>query len=327
MKAVTLGDAGINISEIDQPSPQPNQILVKVHACGLNRSDLLTTQGQNYGHVGGEAKVMGAEFTGEVVELGSDAEGLNIGDRVMCLGAAGWAEYALASWRRTLPIPSDDVSYEQAATLGGAIQTMHDAIVTNGCFAAGQTILIQGASSGQGLMGMQVAKAKGAKLVIGTSTNSDRRAQLAEFGADMVLDSRDESWVEQVLEATDGNGVDVTIDMLSGYTANQNMAATKVNGYIVNIGRLGGDTGEFDFNLHALRRIHYIGVTGRTRTPAEAGEVTRRTRADGDLWDAVAAGKCAMPIDKVFALKDARAALDRMAANEHFGKIVLSLDA
>ena len=323
MKAVTLGESGIEIADIDQPSPKPNQILVKVHACGLNRSDLLTTQGHNYGHVGGDAQVMGAEFTGEVVEVGSEAEGINVGDRVMCQGAAGWAEYALAARRGTLSIPSADISYEEAASLGGAIRTMHNAIVTDGCFAAGQTILFQGASSGQGLMGMQIARAKGAKLVIGTSTNADRRAQLAEFGADMALDSRDEGWVDQVLEATDGAGVDVIIDMVSGYTANQNMTATKVNGHIINIGRLGGDTGEFDFNLHALRRIHYIGVTGRTRTPAESAEVTRRARDDGDLWDTLAAGKLSMPIDKVFALEDARAALDRMAANEHFGKIVL----
>jgi NADPH2:quinone reductase len=327
MKAVTLGETGIELSDIDTPSPNANQILVKVHACGLNRSDLLTTQGHNYGHVGGAAKVMGAEFVGEVVEVGSEAEGVNVGDRVMCQGAAGWAEYALAAANRTLPIPSDDVAYEQAAGLGGALRVMHDAIVTNGRLAAGQSILFQGASSGQGIMGMQIARAKGAKMVVGTSTNAGRRARLAEFGADMVLDSRDESWVDQVLEATDGNGVDVTIDMVSGYTANQNMNATKINGRIMNIGRLGGDTGEFDFNLHALRRIHYIGITGRTRSPEEANAVTRAARDDGELWDALAAGKLVMPIDKVFALDEARVALDHMTANQHFGKIVLSLDA
>ena len=327
MKAITLGESGIGVSKIDQPSPKPNHILVRVRACGLNRSDLLTTQGHSYGHVAGDAKVMGAEFTGEVVEVGSEAEGIKVGDRVMCLGAAGWAEYALADWRRALPIPSADISFEQAATLGGAAQTMHDAIVTRGRLAPGQTILFQGASSGQGLMGMQFARAKGAKMVIGTSTNAGRRARLAEFGADMALDSRDETWVGQVLEATDGAGVAVIIDMVSGYAANQNMAATKVNGYIVNIGRLGGSTGEFDFNLHALRRINYIGVTGRTRTVEESGEIARLTHADADIWDALAAGTVTTPVDSVFALEDARAALDRMAANEHFGKIVLSVGA
>jgi len=112
--------------------------------------------------------------------------------------------------------------------------------------------------------------------------------------------------------------------MVSSYTANQNMAATKINGRIVNIGRLGGDTGEFDFDLHALRRIHYIGVTGRTRSPEEAAEVTRLARED--LLETLAAGKLVMPVDKVFALEEAGAALDRMAANEHLGKIVLSLE-
>ena len=321
MKAITLGDAGIELADIDPPRPKPNHVLVRVHACGLNRSDLLTTQGHSYGHVGGAAKVIGGEFTGEVAEIGSDAEGFNVGDRVMCRGAAGWAEYALADWRRTLPIPSDGISFEQAATIGGATQTMHDAIVTNGRFAAGQTILIQGASSGQGLMGLQIARAKGAKLVIGTSTNAGRRERLAEFGADVVLDSRDESWVGQVLEATGGAGVNVTVDMVSGYVANRNMEATAVNGYVINVGRLGGVTGEFDFELHAERRIHYVGTTSRTRTIDESGEVARLARAD--LWDAVAAGELMLPIDKVFALKDAGAALDRMAANGHFGKIVL----
>ena len=239
----------------------------------------------------------------------------------MCRGAAGWAEYALAHWRRTLPIPSPDISYEQAATIGGATQTMHDAIVTNGRFAAGQTILFQGASSGQGLMGMQIARAKGARLVIGTSTDATRRGRLAEFGADLALDSRDPSWVDQVLEATDGAGVDVTVDMVSGDLANRNMRATAVNGYVINVGRLGGVTGEFDFDLHAERRIHYIGTTSRTRTIAETAEVAWLAR--DDLWDAVAAGELTLPIDRVFALEDARAALDRMAANEHFGKIVL----
>ena len=320
MKAITLAEGGVQLADIDPPRPNPNQVLVRVRACGLNRSDLLTTQGQSFGHVGGAAKVIGGEFTGEVAEVGSDAEGFDVGDRVMCRGAAGWAEYAVANWRRTLPIPSADISYEQAATIGGATQTMHDAIVTNGRFAAGQTILFQGASSGQGLMGMQIARLKGARLVIGTSTDAGRRGRLAEFGADMALDSREEGWVDRVLDATDGDGVDVTIDMVSGDTVNPNMRATAVNGHVVNVGRLGGVTGEFDFDLHAERRIHYVGTTSRTRTIAESGEVARLARED--LWDAVAAGELTLPIDKVFALEDARAALDRMAANEHFGKIV-----
>ena len=96
MKAVTLGTTGAEISDIDPPSPQSHQVLVKVRGCGLNRSDLLETHGQNFGHTGGDTKVLGGEFTGEVLEVGSEAEDLSVGDRVMCRGGSGWAEFALA---------------------------------------------------------------------------------------------------------------------------------------------------------------------------------------------------------------------------------------
>ena len=115
----------------------------------------------------------------------------------MCRGGSGWAEYALANWRRTVLFPSDEIPWEQAACLQGAMQTMHDAIVTNARFKSGQSILIQGASSGVGLMGLQVARTLGARLVIGTSTNADRRARLVEFGADLALDTSNESWLKQ----------------------------------------------------------------------------------------------------------------------------------
>jgi NADPH2:quinone reductase len=321
MKAVTLGTTGAEISDIDPPSPQSHQVLVKVRGCGLNRSDLLETHGQNFGHTGGDTKVLGGEFTGEVLEVGSEAEDLSVGDRVMCRGGSGWAEFALAHWRRTVRIPSDDIPWEQAACLQGAVQTMHDAIVTNGHFTANQSILIQGASSGVGLMGLQVARAMGARLVIGTSTNTERRARLAEFGADMALDSGDDSWLEQVLEATDGNGVDVTIDMLSGEFVNKNMEATAIHGHLINIGRLAGMTAEFNFDRHAARRLHYIGTTGRTRSIDEHAEVLRR--ANDDLGGAIERGEIRSPIDKIFPLEAAAQALARMNANEHFGKIVL----
>ena len=321
MKAVTLGENGVKIAEIDLPQPQSNQILVKVRACGLNRSDLLETQGQSFGHLGGDTKVLGGEFAGEVVEFGNEVEGFSVGDRVMCRGGSGWAEYAVANWRRTVPVPSGDFPWEQAACLQGALQTMHDAIVTNGHFTAGQSILILGASSGVGLMGLQVARAMGAKLVIGTSTNADRRAGLAKFGANLALDSNNDSWLEEVLAATNGNGVDVTIDMLSGDFVNRIMEATAIHGYIINIGRLAGMSAEFNFDRHAARRLHYIGTTGRTRSIDEHAEVLRM--ANDELGGAVERGEIRSPIDKIFPLEEAVQALERMNANEHFGKIIL----
>ncbi len=163
----------------------------------------------------------------------------------------------------------------------------------------------------------------GARLVMGTSTRPEKRARLKEFGCDLALDSKDPRWPDQVLEATDGKGVDVIVDLVSGGVMNENMKATRVLGRIVNIGRLGGFKGEFDFDLHALRRIDYIGATFRTRSVEEVHEIVRRMRAD--LWSLVEAGRISVPIDKTFPLEEAAAAQAHMRANAHFGKIVLTV--
>ena len=160
-----------------------------------------------------------------------------------------------------------------------------------------------------------------AKLVIGTSTNSERRERLGDFGADLVLDSSKEDWVDRVLQATDGSGVDVTIDMLSGDLMNKNMEATVIHGYIINVGRLAGMKGQLDFDMHARKRQHYIGTTGRTRTIDESAEVARL--ANEDLWGFVRDEKIRHHIDKVYPLEDVSSALAEMNANRHFGKLVL----
>ena len=172
-------------------------------------------------------------------------------------------------------------------------------------------------------MALKIAKLMGAGLVIGTSTNEARRARLREFGADLALDSRSPEWVEAVRKATGGKGVDLIIDQISGYVANANMQAASVRGRIVNVGRLGGMKGEFDFDLHAMKRIDYIGVTFRTRSTEEIREINRRMRAD--LLPAVESGSLRLPIDKAYPFEEADAAFAHMRANAHFGKIVLSL--
>jgi NADPH2:quinone reductase len=159
--------------------------------------------------------------------------------------------------------------------------------------------------------------------VIGTSTNAARRAKLKEFGADLVIDTGVTAWPEEVLNATGGKGVNLVVDMLSGPVVAQTMKATAILGRIVNVGRLAGAKAEFDFDLHALRRIDYIGVTFRTRTLDEVREINRRMRAD--LWDAVTAGKLRLPIDSRFPLDQAVEAQAHMRANKHFGKIVLTV--
>jgi NADPH2:quinone reductase len=215
------------------------------------------------------------------------------------------------------------MNFEEAATLPVALATMHNAVVTNGALQPGQSVLIQGASSGVGLMALQIARFKGAGLVVGSSTDAVRRGRLKEFGADLAVDSSDPGWVEQVLKATNGDGVDLIVDQVSGKVASQNLAATRIKGRIVNVGRLGGAHADFNFDLHAARRINYIGVTFRSRTIEEIREIFDEVRRD--IWPAVEARKLQLPIDKVFAFDDIGKAFKHMEANRHLGKIVATL--
>jgi len=323
MKAFVLTDDGARIREVAAPRPGPAEVLVAVRACALNRADLGMARGRLHGRAGGAGSVLGMEWAGEVAEVGADVSAYRPGDRVMGSGAGAFAEQAVADVGRVLPIPAAGMTFEEAACLPVALQTMHDAIVTNGQMVPGQSVLVHGASSGVGLMAMQIAKVRGAALVVGSSTNAERRSRLASFGADLAVDPNRQGWVEEVLAATEGGGVDLVIDQVSGAGFNETMKATRIKGRIVNVGRLGGERGEFDFDLHALRRINYVGVTFRTRSKQEVREITERMLAD--LAAPLAEGKLGLPVDATFPLDELPQALERMRANEHFGKIVVSV--
>jgi NADPH2:quinone reductase len=321
MKAAVVGENGVEIRDLPKPEPKPNEVLIRVRASSLNRADVGVAAGHQHGRVGGVGSRIGLECAGEVEAVGSDVKNFKPGDRVMGAAPGGYAEYATADQGRVNPIPANNMTYEQAACLPVALQTLHNAIVTAGRFKRGESLLVQGASSGVGLMGLQIGKFLGASIVMGTSTNPGRRARLKEFGCDLAIDTTDPKWPEEVKKATGGNGVDLVVDMVSGTTVNGSLEAAKILGRIVNVGRLGGTKAEFNFDLHASKRVDYIGVTNRTRTPAELNEVTRLMRAD--LWPAVEAGKLSLPIDKTFPLDKVADALAMMRANQHFGKIVL----
>jgi NADPH2:quinone reductase len=322
MRAIVVGDAGVELRDIPQPVPGAGEVLVRIRAAGLNRAELAIAAGHRHGSQGGSGTVIGLEWAGEVAALGSGVQGLREGDRVMGSGGGSYAEYTVSDAESMLPIP-DGMSFEEAATLPIALRTMHDALVTNGRLTQGEAVLIQGASSGVGLMALQIARYLGAGLVIGTSTHAGRRARLGEFGADVALDTSQDGWVDAVLDATGGRGVAVLVDQVSGRLVNDSMRATAVLGRIVNVGRLGGTHADFDFDLHALRRISYIGVTFRTRSAEEVREINRRMHRD--LWPAVTEGKLRLPIDRRFPLEQAAEALAHMRANQHLGKIVLTV--
>ena len=194
MKAIVVVDGGVEYRDAETPKPNEDQVLVQVRAMGLNRADLAVAGGGSHGSTGGAGTIVGMEWSGDVIEVGGNVADLKPGDRVMCSGGSGYAEYAVADRGHAQKIPDANVSYETAATLPIALYTMHNAIVSRGRLAKGESILIQGASTGVGLMGMQIAKHMGAGLVIGSSTNPERRARLTEFGADLAIDTKDPNW-------------------------------------------------------------------------------------------------------------------------------------
>jgi NADPH2:quinone reductase len=322
MKAITAQANGIGVAELPIPTPNPQEVLVRVRAAGLNRADLAMASGKSHGGVGAAGAPIGLEWGGEVVAVGSAVKGIDIGSGVMCTGGGGYAEYALADYRQALAIPKSPPDFIAAAALPIALRAMHNAIVGLGRLAQGETVLVLGAASAVGLVGLQIARIMGAGRVIGSSRDAERRARLAEFGADLAIDTGDENWPDLVMAATDGRGADLVVDLVSGPGVNLTLRATALGGRIINNGRLGGAVASFDFDLHATRRITYIGSSFRTRTLDEIAAINARMLPD--VTASLIDGRLRLPIDATFPLGEAAEALARMRANEHFGKIVLT---
>jgi len=162
MQAAILSEKGVEVRDLPKPVPKPNEVLIRVRASSLNRADLLVASGHQHGSVGGAR--LGLECSGEVEAVGSDVDGIKPGDRVMASALGGFAEYAVTDAGRVHRIPGNNMSYEQAACFPVALQTMHNAVVGAGRLKRGETMLMQGASAGVGLMGMQIGKLMGASL-------------------------------------------------------------------------------------------------------------------------------------------------------------------
>lgn len=321
MTAAVKRGTRVLLEQVPVPRPGTHDVLMKVRANSLNRADLYLVDGRAHGTHGGDGTVLGLEWAGDVVAVGEAVRGFSVGDRAMCGGIGGFAEFAVADARRCLPLPDGAMDYEVAACLPIALRTAHVSLARLGQLSRGQSVLVLGASSGVGLMCLQMARELGAGLVIGTSTRAARRAQLADHGADVALDSSQPGWVDEVLERTQGNGVDLLLDFLAGPHMNEAMRATAIGGSIVNVGRMAGEQGSFDFDLHSMRRIRYVGQTFRTRTADDIAGIAKSLQAD--VWPALSAGRLRLPIDVRFTMDELTQAFETMRGNRHFGKIVI----
>lgn len=312
---------GLVMKRVPVPQAGPDQILVKVRAAGMNRADLAAAVGGYSTGPGTQDKPIGMEWSGEVVALGEGVSEFRVGDMVSCSGSGGYAEFAVADKGRAIRFSPATFCFEQAAVLPLALMTAHNALVTAGNMKQGDAVLVHGASSAVGLASMMIGRLLGAGFIAGTSTDAAKRARLGEFGAHCAIDSGQEGWSAAFLEANEGNGANVIVDMVTGPGINETLKTAAVLATAVNVGRLGGASAEFDLDFHALKRINFVGVTFRTRSIAEVRDIVSAMRTD--LWSYVESGDLALPIDNTFALADAPAAQAHMASNRHFGKLAL----
>lgn len=313
----------LELRDVPEPKPQPGQLLIRVKATALNRADLYQRQGSYPTSATGAAPtvtIAGLEAAGEVADLGEDVSGFAPGDRVMTMCFGGYAEYTTVDHRIAVKVP-ERLSWQEAAAIPVAYMTEHDALITNARLQAGESVLVNAASSGVGVAALQLATLFGAKPVIGVSGDSGKLEKLKSLGMDHAINYRAENFADSVLKLTSGKGVDIIVDHVGASQFQDNLRCLALRGRLVSVGRLGGNNSEINLDFLALRRLQLIGVTFRTRTMEERAEIARRFTVD--VLPALADGRLKAVIDKVFPLKDALAAQDYLASNALLGKIIL----
>jgi putative PIG3 family NAD(P)H quinone oxidoreductase len=327
MKAIVINGRGgpevLGIRDVPAPEPQGREVLVRVHASGLNRADLLQCKGVYPAPAGSPADIPGLEYAGEVVALGPQVIGpVRFGDRVFgIVGGGGLAEYVVTHERLIATIPSN-LDFVQAAAVPEAFITAHDALVTQGGVLPGERVLIHAVGSGVGTAAVQIAHAMGCE-VWGTSRTADKLEKMKPLGLGHGIDASRADFADAVKASTGGQGVDVVIDLLGGVALEHNLAALAPKGRLVLVGLLGGSQAPLDLNVMLRKRLTIVGTTLRARPLEEKIAAAQRFAAQVLPWFE---RKLLRPvIDSEFPLTEIRAALSRLESNQVFGKVVLRM--
>lgn len=303
------------------PKPGPNEILIKVAAAGVNRPDVLQRLGL-YPVPPGASDLPGLEISGEVVALGEGVTKRKIGDRVMSLVAGGgYAEYCITHESHAMSVPKG-MSMTDAGAIAETLMTVWHNVFERGGLKPGETLLIHGGSSGIGTMAIQMAKAHGAKVFV-TVGGQDKVDACLKLGADAAINYKTEDFVEKTKALTNGNGVDVILDMVGGDYIDRNYEAAAVEGRIVQIAFLGGSKATPNFAKLMMKRLHHTGSTLRPRSVADKAAMVAAIEANAMPW--LNDGRVKPLMDSSFPLKEASKAHARMESSQHIGKIVLVL--
>lgn len=301
-----------------RPEPGPGEVLIRVRAAGVNRADLMQRRG-HHPPPPGASDIIGMEVAGEVAGLGPGAGRWKIGERVAALMAGGgYAPYAVVDERCALPIPAG-LDFIQAASLPETVFTVWSNVFEIGALKPGETLLLHGATSGIGVVAIQLAKALGAK-VIATSRGAAKAARAQALGADLSIDSTARDWVQVVKDA---GGADVALEMVGGDQVAKDLSVMKPQGRVVMIAFPAGAKAEVDFNVILRRRLTLTGSTLRARDADEKARLARQVEAH--VWPLVASGAVKPVIDAIFPLAEAAKAHARLEAGDHVGKVILTV--
>jgi putative PIG3 family NAD(P)H quinone oxidoreductase len=310
MRAATISDGAIAVAEHPDPVPSRGEVLVRVHAAGINGADMHQLRGNYPAPPGSPADIPGLELAGEVVELGADAARFAVGDRVMAIvGGGGQAELAVVHERQLMPVP-DALDWPQAGGTPEVFTTAHDALFSQAQLGPGEHLLVHGGAGGVGTAAIQLGVAAGAR-VTATVRNEELRDQVAQLGAEVVAP---EDFVSR-------GPFDVIIELVGGPNIAQNLEALGTDGRIAVIGVGAGPKAEINLLALMVKRARIHGSMLRSRHLDEKAATARAV--ERHVLPLFEANRVRVPIAETFPLDDVAAAYERFAAGGKLGKIVL----
>jgi NADPH:quinone reductase len=308
-------------SEYPTPVPRNDQVLIKVAAAGVNRADIMQRQGQ-YPPPQGSSPIIGLEVSGTVVALGPHVIHLKVGDQICALlPGGGYAEYVAVSEGICLPVPPS-LSLLEAAALPECVTTVWANVFDIAALKPNETVLVHGGTSGIGTTAIRLIKLFGATIFV-TTSSEEKCESCRQWGADLAINYKIESFVDAINKATSGHGVDIVLDMLGGDTVADNLSVLAPAGRHVSIAVQGGKAATIDLWQIMKKKLHMTGSTLRHRPLEEKARLVREIKAK--VWPWAASGQLKPLIYKIFPIKSAAEAHKVMESRTHIGKIVLEV--
>lgn len=315
--------ARLLVGEIPDPAPGPGDLIVAVRASGLNQADLRRAPSHFAASEKTEGPAVGGlEMAGVVTATGHDVRDFAVGDRVMAMAGAAWAQRVRVDHRLAMPVPAR-LSWAEAAAIPVSFVTAHDALISAARLARGESVLVRGASSAAGLAAIQLARVLGARAVYGTTNSAAKMPVLEQLGCRAILAGED-GVAGVIRQLTGAAGVEIVIDIVGAGAVQDNIEAAAVGGRIVCLGRLAGAEGRFSLDEFSRKRIHMIGVTFRTRTFEERVAAVSRFREQ--MLGGLSSGALQPVIDRTFSFRDIEEAQRYMRENRNFGKVIIEFE-